>query len=464
VTTRYHARWILPISAPPIADATLVARDGRIAYVGPRAAAPRSDDDEEIDLGDALLLPGLVNAHCHLELTAMRGFLDGLDFRTWLLRLTHARSAVLDHEAFLDASRLGVEEGLRAGITTFADTGDSGTGFDAMLGRGVRGICYREVFGPDPAQCETAVAGLRERFLAMRERETSLVRAGVSPHAPYTVSDALFRATAALARELGAPIAVHVAESALESALVADGAGAFADGLRARGITIAPRARSPIGLLDALGVLDADPLLIHCVRADDADVAAIVAHRCAVAHCPASNARLAHGIAPLAELLAAGVDVGLGSDSVASNDRMDILDEARLALLLATARARRVGTLTAADALRLATIGGARALRLDAEIGSLDVGKSADLAAFPLGAAARAPMHDPVVSAVLALAGTPASFVAVAGRTLVRDGQPVDVDRGLAMRVQRTADRLREWAESPEGARAASSTAPTPGR
>jgi 5-methylthioadenosine/S-adenosylhomocysteine deaminase len=464
VTTRYHARWVLPISAPPIADATVVARDGRIAYVGPRAQAPHSDGDDEIELGDALLLPGLVNAHCHLELTAMRGFLDGLDFRSWILRLTHARRAVMDRDALLDAARLGVDEGIRAGITTFADTGDSGTGFEAMLERGVRGICYREVFGPDPTQCAEAIAGLREQFLAMRAHETLLVRAGVSPHAPYTVSDALFRATAALARELRAPIAVHVAESALESALVTDAAGAFADGLRERGIAVAPRARSPIALLEILGVLDADPLLIHCVRADDADVRAIAAHGCGVAHCPASNARLAHGIAPLAELLAAGVDVGLGSDSVASNDRMDLLDEARLALLLATARAQRVGTLTAAGALALATLGGARALRLDAEIGSLDAGKSADLAAFPLGASARGPTHDPVAAAVLALAGTPASFVAVGGRALVRDGEPVDVDRGLAARVQRSADRLSAWVASPEGARAASSTAPTPGR
>jgi 5-methylthioadenosine/S-adenosylhomocysteine deaminase len=197
VTTRYHARWVLPVSAPPIADAAVVARDGRIAYVGPRADAPRSADDEEIDLGDALLLPGLVNAHCHLELTAMRGFLDGLDFRSWLLRLTHARSAVLDDEAFLDASRLGIEEGLRAGVTTFADTGDSGTGFDAMLERGVRGICYREVFGPDPAQCAGAIAGLRVGFPAWRAREPPVGRAGGSPPAPNRVTDVLSRPTPA---------------------------------------------------------------------------------------------------------------------------------------------------------------------------------------------------------------------------------------------------------------------------
>jgi cytosine/adenosine deaminase-related metal-dependent hydrolase len=463
--TRYHARWIVPVSAPPIAHGTLVERAGRIVWVGTRDDAPALEPrDADVDLGDAVLLPGLVNAHCHLELTTMRGFLDGLGFREWVLRLTSARRAVLDEAALLDSARLGVEEGVRAGITTFADTGDSGTGFDAMLERGVRGICYREVFGPDPAQCQRAVAELREKVERMRARETTLVRAGLSPHAPYTVSDPLYVATAALARELAAPVAVHIAESAIESELVTAGAGAFADGLRQRGISVSPRARSPIALLDALGVLDVDPLLIHCVRVDEDDIRAIADHRCAVAHCPASNARLAHGIAPLAELLAVGLDVGLGSDSVASNDRMDLLDEARQALLFATARSREPNTLSAAQALELATLGGARALRLDGEIGSLEAGKAADLTAFQLNARGRGPTHDPVAAAVLALAGSPASFVAVAGRPLVRDGRLLDADSSLVRRVQESADRLQSWLATPEGSRATSNPQPTPGR
>ena len=462
--TRYHARWVLPIATAPIAGGTVVEREGRIAYVGPRADAPPATDGPDVDLGDAILLPGLVNAHCHLELTAMRGFLDGLTFREWILRLTHARRAVLSYDDLLDSARLGIEEGLRSGITTFADTGDSGGGFEAMLERGVRGICYRETFGPDPAQCDRSVADLREKALAMRARETPLVRVGISPHAPYTVSDALFAATAALAREQRFPIAIHIAESALESDLVVRGAGAVADGLRGRRIAVAPRASSPIALLEALGVLEVDPLLIHCVRVDDADVRRIAEHRCGVAHCPASNARLAHGIAPLAALLHAGVAVGLGTDSVASNDRMDLLDEARLAVLLATAREGRTDALSASRALDLATRGAACALRLEREVGSLEVGKSADLAAFSLGARARGPTHDPVAAAVLALAGTPATFVAVAGRALVRDGMLLDADTALAGRVQRAATRLRDWLATPEGARAAVSATPTPGR
>jgi 5-methylthioadenosine/S-adenosylhomocysteine deaminase len=346
----------------------------------------------------------------------------------------------------LDAARLGVDEGLQHGITTFADTGDTGAGFDAMLERGVRGISYREVFGPDPAQCGDAMAALTEKVEGMAQRATTLVQAGVSPHAPYTVSDALFSATAAFARERGLPIAVHIAESALESELVEQGSGAFANGLRSRGITVDKRARSPMALLDRLGVLAERPLLIHCVRVDDEDVSLIARHGCAVAHCPASNAKLGHGIAPLAKLLAANIRVGLGTDSVASNDRMDLLDEARLATLFSTARELAHDALSAARALELATIGGARSLGLERDIGTLEVGKSADLAAFPLPSD-RAPVADPVASLIYAIAGTRATLTVVAGEVRVREGRLCGgwADAGLPGRVQETANRLQAW-------------------
>ena len=440
--TRYHASWVLPIASPPLRNGTVVEQEGRIVYVGPRKDAPSGGDD--IDLGDVMLLPGLVNAHCHLELTAMRGFLDGLGFREWIVRLTSARRAVLTPEMLLDAARLGVDEGLQYGITTFADTGDTGAAFDAMLERGARGICYREVFGPDPAQCDEAVAALGAKVAEMQERATSLVGVGVSPHAPYTVSDALFRATASLARQRELPLAVHIAESEAESQLVEQGRGEFAEALRARGIDVSRRARSPIALLESLGVLNARALLIHCVRVDADDIGAIARYDCSVAHCPASNAKLGHGIAPLAALVAAGVRVGVGTDSVASNDRMDLLDEARLATLFATAREGRHDALATAHALELATLGGARALGLAGEIGTLEVGKAADMAAFPIPAH-RVPIHDPIAAAVYSLAGLPATFVAVAGRVRVRDGHLVDADAELPRRVQASADLLQRW-------------------
>ena len=420
---RYHARWVVPISRPPIEHATVVEREGRIVFVGARAEAPAGQD---VDLGDVALLPGLVNAHTHLELTVMRGFLEDLSFRHWIVRLTKARRAVLSPEALVDSARAGIVEGLLAGVTTYADTNESGAPFQALREMGVRGISYQEVFGPDPAQCAESLAGLRAKVDALRPHETSLVRLGVSPHAPYSVSDSLFQATTAYALSEALPMALHIAESEEESRLVQDAAGSWADDHRARGISVVTRGASPIQMLRRNGVLDARPLLIHCVRADAADVAAIATHDCAVAHCPASTATLGHGIAPLLEMLEAKVCVGLGSDSVASNNRMDLLDEARLATFMQRARAGRHDVVTATKALELATLGGARALGLDAEIGSLDVGKAADLAAFPLHDPRSTPVYDPATALVFSGSGRAATFVAVAGRVLVRGSQLVD--------------------------------------
>jgi cytosine/adenosine deaminase-related metal-dependent hydrolase len=310
----------------------------------------------------------------------------------------------------------------------------------------VRGIVYQEVFGPDPAQCDASITGLREKVAGLRYLETPLVRVGVSPHAPYTVSDPLFRATADFAREHGLRMAIHAAESDEEQRLVADGAGPFADGLRGRGIHVGIRGRSPIDLLDRLGVLDARPLLIHCVRADEGDIAAILRTGCAVAHCPISNAKLGHGVAPLVELLGAGVTVGLGSDSVASNNRLDLLDEARVALLTQRTRLSSFGTPSAADVLELATLGGAAALGLGDVVGSLEEGKQADFAAFPLDGVA--PTTDPTTAAVFALGGARASFVAVAGKPLVSLGRLSGERPELAARMEELGDALADWLEA----------------
>ncbi|HEY3287084.1 MAG TPA: amidohydrolase family protein [Gemmatimonadaceae bacterium] len=445
--TRYHARWVLPVATPPIADGTVVVDGDCIAWVGPRADAPAGGVDD--DLGDAVLLPGLVNAHTHLELTVMRGFLEELAFFDWVRTLTRARHFVLDDAALLDSARLGVVEGLRAGITTFADTGDSSAPFDALRELGARGIAFREVFGPDPRQVETSLAGLREKVQAMRAHETALVKVGVSPHAPYSVSDALFAAVAAYAAPEHLPVAVHIAESEEESRLVERAQGPFADFLRSRGLDVEARARSPIALLERCGVLDAGPLLIHAVRADAPDIARMAQHRCGVAHCPASNAKLGHGIAPLSDMLAAGLAVGLGSDSMASNNRMDILGEGRLAMLQQRSRARRPDALPAQHVLELATLGGARALRLDGTIGVLAEGYQADLAAFALHDAT-GPVHD-IAAAVVHAGGTPAVRTVVAGRLRVRDGAVLHADESLARRVQHTAEALGRWRRADPG-------------
>lgn len=442
----YTARWVLPIATAPIEHGAVLVEAGRIAWVGRADDARVSAEPDVVALGDAILTPGLVNAHSHLELTGLRGFLEGLDFREWLRTLTVVRRDLLTELDLLDASRLGVMEALQHGITTLADCTDSALPLTAMRELGVRGIGYVEVFGPDPAQCGEAIDRLRRRVDALRAEDTALVRTGVSPHAPYTVSAPLFRATADFARAEGLPMAVHVAESAAETAFVSAGAGPFAERLRERGIGVAAQARSSVALLEATGVLAAQPLLIHVIRADDEDLARIAHHGASIVHCPISNAKLGHGMAPLDRMLAHGIRTGLGTDSVASNDRMHLLDEARQAVLCHAIRSGVPDSLGPHEALALATRGSAEALGMAAEVGTLERGKAADLAAFPLHGWAAGPVFDPAVTLVHVLAGAArASLVTVAGRELLRDGRLTAVHPSWAERQRETNARLQEW-------------------
>jgi 5-methylthioadenosine/S-adenosylhomocysteine deaminase len=439
---RYRARWVVPVTSDPIENGCVVEHNGSIEYVGPIDGAPKGEDH---DLGESVLLPGIINTHTHLELTAMRGFLEDLCFNDWIDKLRSSRKEALTEEMLLDSARYGIVEGLHAGITTYADTCAAGLVMEAMLEMGVRGIMFQETFGSDPEQTAEAMAVLKERVAALQKKETDLVRVGISPHAPYTISDDLYAATARYAKETGLRMGLHIAESASEMEIVCLAQGPFAIEWSVRGLALSPRARSPVALLEKTGCLDTSPLLIHCVNLDAEDIAAIARHDCSVAHCPASNAKFGHGISPVADLIAAGVTVGLGSDSVASNNRMDILEEARLAILFQRAIKKSERAFTALQALEMATIGGARALGIDDRVGSLEVGKDADLAAFSLSHARVTPVGDIVAAILFAVAGTPAHFVAVKGRPLLAEREPLSVDPELRIRVAAAGESLAAW-------------------
>lgn len=439
---RYRARWVVPVTSDPIEYGVVAEHDGIIEYVGPSEGAPAGEDH---DLGESVLLPGIINAHTHLELTAMRGFLEDLCFNDWIDKLRTSRKEALTEGMLLDSARYGIVEGLHAGITTYADTCAAGLVMDAMLEMGVRGIMFQETFGSAPEQCESAMAVLKERVAELQKKETDLVRVGISPHAPYTISDELYAATAQYAKESGLRMGLHIAESASETEIVCAATGPFAIEWNVRGLPLSPRGRSPVALLEKTGCLATSPLLIHCVNLDAEDIAAIARHNCSVAHCPASNAKFGHGISPVADLIEAGVTVGLGSDSVASNNRMDILEEARLAILFQRAIKKSERAFSAQKALELATIGGARALRIDDRVGSLEAGKEADLAAFSLSHARVTPVGDVIAAILFAVAGTPAHFVAVKGRPLLADREPQSVDPDLRRRVAAAGESLAAW-------------------
>jgi len=374
---RIRARSVHPVTAPPIQDgAVLVDEAGRIAAVGPSAGVPNPEASERLEYPEAVLVPGLVNCHTHLELTHLAAKNAEREFASWIRAIRTLKDATTP-EQFARSAELGVRDCWARGVTCVADTGSSGAALEALSRLGGRGVAYQEVFGPDPSQAEMSLAELERALARLEPHVTARVTLGVSPHAPYTVSAPLYRAVASLARRERFPVAVHVAESPEETLLVRDGAGPFAAALQRRGIVVERQDCSPVQYLERLGILSPDTLCIHCVQLDAQDVGTLRRTGAAVAHCPRSNRAHGHGVAPFPALRAARLRIGLGTDSVVSVGDLDLIGEAGAA------------GLEGEDALRTLTLEGARALGLENEIGSLQVGKQADLAVFPFTVAYR---------------------------------------------------------------------------
>ncbi|NJD09665.1 MAG: amidohydrolase family protein [Gemmatimonadetes bacterium] len=426
----YLASWVLPVAGAPLRDAgVLVGPDGRIVAVGPRAQLPAGEAIDRVDLGAAILLPGLVNVHAHAELAAFRGLLEDLPFPRWITTLRRCKQEAAATPAELRAAALlTCAESLAVGITTFGATEDSDAAAAALRETGMRGVIFREVFGPDPQQASAALQELVQHLDALQSEAGELVQVGVSPHAPYTVSDELYGLVARLAERRQLPVAVHAAEAEAEASLVVRGEGPFAAGLRARGLATPPRARSIVALLERTGILALRPLVIHAVRVGAEDRGLLAAAGASVAHCPTANARLGHGVAPVVELRAAGVNVALGTDSVASNNRLDLLEEARTAQLLQRARLASASALPACELLEMVTLAGARALGLADRIGSLEPGKDADLCAVAIDRPHTEPAHDPLATLFHAARGSDVVLTVVRGRVLYRAGRLLTID------------------------------------
>jgi cytosine/adenosine deaminase-related metal-dependent hydrolase len=396
------ADWVLPVEGPPIPDGAVAIEDGRIAAVG-----RRDELGEGTHYADAVIIPGFVNAHSHLEYAVYAGFGDGLgDFAEWIT-LHIQRKARIGWEQYVDIARFGAAQCLASGVTTIGDCSYSGATAVACADLGLRATVYVEVFGADPPLALEHFARIRERvdgFFSER------VRAGVSPHAPYSVSLDLYRACA----ELGLPVATHISESPAEILYLTRGEGpwgAYSD------LLVSSPGTTGTRMLAEHGLLGRDVLAAHCVILEADEIDLLASTGTGVAHCPRSNAALGCGFAPLTELREAGARVGVGTDSPASAPSFDFFEELRSVVLSARARAQRPSALSAAETLELGTLGGARALGLDDEIGSLVPGKRGDLSVVSLADSAHAPVEDPAGSVVFG--GSPERVLA----TYV-DGEP----------------------------------------
>lgn len=443
--TLHCARWLLPIAAPPIENGAIAIDGSLITAVGAASSLKKRFPLASVcDYGEAAILPGLVNTHSHLELTAMRGFLDSEegDFLSWLKKLTITRLESMTADDLYVSAAWGACEAVRAGITCIADASDSAyQSMSAVRDVGLRGIVFQESFGPDPRLARENVERLAEKVDRLKELETSLVRRGVSPHAPYTVSAPQLALISSLALEQRLPLMIHAAESKEEGLLLRDGSGPFAESLQRRGIEWKAPRLSTIQYLKRHRVLETHPLLAHCIRVDSEDVETIKEAGASVAHCPKSNAKLGHGRAPLALFRSKDVVVGLGSDSVASNGTCDLLEEGRFASLLVRLDGAEKGepqNLSAGDVLRMATLSGAEALGLANATGSLREGLQADFTVISLLGTHQTPIFNP--AAALAFSSGARDVVAtfVGGREVFLGGRIPTIDE------ERLSARMKE--------------------
>jgi aminodeoxyfutalosine deaminase len=384
----YQADWVCPVSSAPIRNGTLAVENGRIVQV---LSDPIPDGVERVVYPGCAILPGFVNAHAHLELTLFQGLLDDLSFPNWIAKLVRMKYQMCTRDALKVSAQLGAIEMLSAGITTVGEVMDVETGWEAMREFGLQGVAYQEVFGPAAETSAQALRSLNEKVKLHRQHETSTRRIGISPHAPYSVSKNLYEGVRDYARSEGLRMTAHIAESEDETLFVRDGAGAFAESHRQRNIDVVARGCLPVAYLDRLGLLGPDMLLVHAIETDKADLDRLRDTGSFVVHCPKSNAKLGHRIAPVAQMRQRGVPVALGTDSVASNDAFDMFEEMRAVV------AQQY--LPFDDVLRMATIEGAHALGLSDDLGSLEAAKRADFTIVALHDAATNPVEDILRSA-----------------------------------------------------------------
>ena len=461
-----RARWVLPISSAPIENGEVVVEGDRIVAV--RQADARQPGNAE-DFGNAILMPGLVNVHTHLDYTVMRGLLEDIPFFPWIRELT-ARKAVLTPEDWIASATWGAAEAVAGGVTTIGDCTDSGAALIGAKQLGLSGIVYQEVFGIDERQTIVEIVAELEAKLERHRSQTpgTLLSVGISPHAPYTVRPELMRALGRYAEANALAVCIHAAESTAEATLFRSGTGPIAEMFQRRKIEWQAPGLSVVEYLKEQGILSPHTLLVHGVQVSAEDRVRMRQTGAAWAHCPKSNAKLGNGVAPLDILFdlpapvisedpELGVRVGLGSDSVASNNTMDMFEEMRSAVLLQRGARRRIEALTAEAAVKMATIGGADALGMGAEIGTLKPGKRADLCVVGLDGLHSVPAYHPYNALVYAARASDVLFTLIGGEV------QYDCRRGthwehcfpnfdpapMRLALETAAAKMRQWRPEP---------------
>jgi cytosine/adenosine deaminase-related metal-dependent hydrolase len=390
------ARWVLPMTSPPIRDGAVVIEGDRIIAVGEWKEIAREFPAEAWEFPDGVLMPGLVNPHTHLENTNFAETIKRPQtFNKWLLQMVRLVRSQTFEDA-LQASVRGIEQLTKFGVTCIGEFSRFGASFQALKNSKLRAVVFKEFICLRDEDAERQLGELARWLEDAKGLMNSLLNIGLGPHAPYTVTPTAFRRVVGLAQRENCRICVHAAESPSERKLVEQRKGIWRWWLGSV-LRDAPLGLSPIRYLDWLGVLQPETLLVHCVQVDDADIALLAERKVWVAHCPRSNANLTVGLMPLGKMLSAGVKVCLATDGLASVDSLSPLDEIRFAIKVAREHPKLYPALPPSRWLRMVTLDAAASLGLDRFVGSLDAGKQADIAIFRFNASIDNP-YDAMLS------------------------------------------------------------------
>jgi 5-methylthioadenosine/S-adenosylhomocysteine deaminase len=427
-----EARWVIPVhpAGLALADHSVAVRDGRIVALLPTAEARQAlRPQQTVQLDTHVLLPGLVNTHTHAAMSLFRGYADDMPLMRWLQeKIWPAEMEHVSEDFVYDGTRLACAEMLLGGITCANEMYFfPGAAARAFLESGLRasvGIIALEF----PSRYASSADDYLARGLAVRDRFRDEPSLGfcLAPHAPYTVSNRTFERIAGLAEELDLPVHLHVHETAEE----------IRQSLAEHGVR-------PLERLRQLGLVSPRLIAVHAVHLEEAEIDLLSREGASAVHCPSSNLKLASGLARMERLRSRGVNVALGTDGAASNNRLDLLGEMRLAALLAKGVSGSPEALPAHAAIAAATLNGARALGLEAQIGSIEAGKAADLVAVDLGTLPLAPCYDPASHLVYAAERSNVTEVWVGGIHRVSGGRLAgDVFEGLESKVCMWQNRL----------------------
>lgn len=414
---RIDAGWIIPVrpAHQVLVNHSLLVRDGVIVALVPTPEAEQGwHAAKHVKLGNHALIPGLVNLHTHAAMNLLRGYADDLPLMTWLQQHIWPAEGRHVSAAFVrDGTRLACLEMLKGGVTCFNDMYFFPEGaVDAAVETGLR-IAAGLILVDAPTPYAADPDDYLQKGVALRDawRDHPLVNFCLAPHAPYTVGDRSLEKIVTYAAQLDLPVHMHIHETEDEIRQ-----GIVSHGLR------------PLARLKALGLLGPGLIAVHAVHLTEQEIGWLAGHGCHVAHCPSSNLKLASGFAPVAGLLEAGVNVGIGTDGAASNNRLDLLGEMRLTALLAKGVSGDPARLPAHQALEMATLAGARALGLEDRIGTLELGKQADLVAVDLETVATQPCYDPVSQLVYSAGREQVSHVWVGGVAALAEGRSLHLD------------------------------------